>query len=561
MTSLLRTTLSIGRAAGSIALLSTVLLSTGAGALAQANEAEARKDPVLKAMLDELARSKDLELPPFPKPFFIQYKLDDVQGWESTATYGSTVSHSDEHHRVVRVTVRVGNYKTDSSMQQGDGSLMIATLDDDPVALRSALWSATDTAYKAAIRMYTQKQATLKTFQNPPTVDDFSHETAVVKLEPVRKLEIDRAAWEKRVQDASGLYRNDPKVKSFEQDIEYSWSKFSGHVLNSYLVNTEGTIVRTGSGAYQAAFVVGTQAADGMKLERSYGSQATSAAKLDSPEQFRDHAIELLLSLEELRKAPLVDEEYHGPVLFSNDASTDMFNDLFAPHIAATPPPIGTEARTKGPFTSSFHARVLPEFLNVTDEPSLKTFKGRELLGAYDVDSEGVPAQVVKVVENGKLENYLVSRQPIRDFPQSNGHGRAMSGGPARPMIGVLKIEATGGVSGDELNKKLLAMAKDRGLKQVYTVETLGPAVTPRLIYRVNVADGSKQLVRGAALDDLDQRNMRSGIAAAGNDLYVGNYFADVSTTVMAPALLFEDVTVKRANEKNEKLPYYPPPS
>jgi hypothetical protein len=29
---------------------------------------------------------------------------------------------------------------------------------------------------------------------------------------------------------------------------------------------------------------------------------------------------------------------------------------------------------------------------------------------------------------------------------------------------------------------------------------------------------------------------------------------------VLAPALLFSDVTVKRANETNDKLPYYPPP-
>jgi hypothetical protein len=40
----------------------------------------------------------------------------------------------------------------------------------------------------------------------------------------------------------------------------------------------------------------------------------------------------------------------------------------------------------------------------------------------------------------------------------------------------------------------------------------------------------------------------------------LGNFVGEVPETVLAPALLLNDGTVKRANEKNEKLPYYPPP-
>jgi hypothetical protein len=123
----------------------------------------------------------------------------------------------------------------------------------------------------------------------------------------------------------------------------------------------------------------------------------------------------------------------------------------------------------------------------------------------------------------------------------------------------VLKISAKDGVTDEELNKKLMDVAKDRGLKSVYFVQTLGGEMTPRLLYRVS-PDGKRELVRGAALDDLDQRALRSSVEAAGKDLYVANNFGDVPSTVMAPALLMSDVTVKRANEKNEKLPFYPPP-
>jgi len=73
--------------------------------------------------------------------------------------------------------------------------------------------------------------------------------------------------------------------------------------------------------------------------------------------------------------------------------------------------------------------------------------------------------------------------------------------------------------------------------------------------------DGKRELVRGATLDDLDQRALRSGVIAAGKEPYVANYSGAIPETILAPALLFDDVTIRRANEKNDKLPFYPPPS
>jgi hypothetical protein len=165
----------------------------------------------------------------------------------------------------------------------------------------------------------------------------------------------------------------------------------------------------------------------------------------------------------------------------------------------------------------------------------------------------------VTLVTDGKLENYVIGREPIRDFPQSNGHARGGIMGAPRPAIGVLKVTARDGQSNDDLNRKLLDLAKDRGLKSVYFVETLGGESIPRLLYRIGL-DGKRELVRGAALDDLDQRALRSNIEAAGKDLFVANFFGEVPQTVLAPALLLDDVTIRRANEKNEKLPFYPPP-
>jgi predicted Zn-dependent protease len=554
------------RPINAIAGTGALLLCLCAPALraAEPTRADAEKDPLLKAMLQELDRSKtQLQLKGFEKPFYIQYRIEDVDDFDTKAAFGASEGALRTHQRLARVTVRVGDYKTDSSGGRGDGALQMATVDDDPIALRSALWAATDQAYKAALAAYAQKQAALKQVQTPPQADDFSQEKPVISLADPARLEVDEAGWAERVARDSGLYRTDPRSKAIHNDVEYSSGSFHARTTTTWLATSEGTIVRKSASEYQESFAVGTQAADGMRLDRSYVSNGSSLQDLDTPEVFAHHATALLASLDDLRKAPLVEEEYHGPVLLSSDAGADTLRDLLGPAVVATRPKMGTEARTNGPYSSSYHARVLPEFLDVTDDPGLKTFAGKGLLGAYDVDDEGVPAQAVKVVSAGKLQNYLLGREPVRDFSQSNGHGRATVAGGPRPAIGVLKISASEGLSEDELNRKLLAMAADQGLKSVYYVATLGGASTPRLLYRVS-PDGSpagkRELVRGATIGDLDQRALRSSIEAAGKDLFVANYFGEVPETVLAPALLMSEVTIRRANEKNEKLPFYPAP-
>jgi predicted Zn-dependent protease len=543
-----------------VSLAALVLTCSTVAAVAQQTRADAEKDPVLKSMLAELDRSRDqLQLKGFEKPFFLQYRIEDIEDYQAKGDFGASVGDEHRHQRLARVTVRVGDYKIDSSTARGDGSVELAALDNDPLALRAGLWQATDQAYKAALKAYAQKQSQLKQVQTPPQQDDFSRETPVVSLEDTVHLEIDGPAWIKRMCDASGLYRTDPMLKAEEKEVQYATAIFHARSVNSYLVNSEGAIVRKGVTAYEESFAVGTQAADGMHLDRSYGSNGVLLKDLDATEAFNRHAVTLVASLADLRKAPLVEEEYHGPVLFSADASSDAIHELVASAVTALRPDLGTEARTKGAFASSYHARVLPEFLDVVDDPSMTTFDGKTLVGAYKIDDEGVPAQPVKLITDGRLENYLIGREPVRDFPRSNGHGRAALTGPARPQISVLNVTAREGLSDAELNQKMLALAKDRGLKSVYFVETLGPELTPRLLFRIN-ADGKRELVRGATLDDLDQRALRSGVVAAGKKPYIANYDGAVPETILAPALLFDDVTVRRANEKNDKLPFYPPP-
>jgi len=110
-----------------------------------------------------------------------------------------------------------------------------------------------------------------------------------------------------------------------------------------------------------------------------------------------------------------------------------------------------------------------------------------------------------------------------------------------------------------EMDQKLLAMAKEQG-RDVYSVETLGGELAPRLLYLTH-PDGTRQLVRGAVFDELDNRTLRAGIIAAGDDPYVADSLGAIPQTLIAPSLLFDDIVVKRAGEEQQKLPYYAPPA
>ena len=127
------------------------------------------------------------------------------------------------------------------------------------------------------------------------------------------------------------------------------------------------------------------------------------------------------------------------------------------------------------------------------------------------------------MIDKGVLVNYLLGREPIRDFAHSNGRGRAGLQGSPGPQISNLIFKAANGVSFDELKQKLIQMCRDQGRPYGYYVETTGARLTPRLLWRVYVNDGHMELVRGASFNELDTRTLRTDIIAAGNDHYVYN--------------------------------------
>ena len=309
---------------------------------------------------------------------------------------------------------------------------------------------------KSALAAYAQKQAELKQVQTPPQADDFSKAEAdhlarrpAQALSRRKGLDRSRRARQRHLPHRSGSERQR------SSEIQYSTAAFHARVTTTWIVSSEGAIVRKSSSSYSESFGVGTQADDGMRLDRSYGTSGVSLERSRQPggvQEARRHAdlvARAICARHRWSKRSITDR-----CCLSADASADTLHSLLATGVTATRPKLGTEARTNGPFASSYHARILPDFLTVIDDPALKTWEGKDLVGSYTVDDEAVPAQTVKLVSDGHLENYLIGRTPVRDFPESNGHARAGVTGPAHPVIGVMKVTAQQGLSDDELNRK-----------------------------------------------------------------------------------------------------------
>jgi predicted Zn-dependent protease len=520
-----------------------------------AAHAAAKGDGLLEALLTELDRSKaQLKMDQVQAPYYVEYRVNEVDDFAAEAAFGALRENQHIHVRVLRVVVRVGDYKQDSYFGRGQGESSILPLDNDPIALRHQIWLATDEAYKAAGQALAEKQAAMKQFSvDPSPVDDFAKAPQMIAVEPIVSLKVDEAAWKKTLEDATGLFKQYPDVQSVTASARFT-------AVNEYLVNSEGSVTRCGKTTYSVQLASSAQAADGMRLSRTPAFMVARAEELPTHDGLMGESKKMLDTVVALRQAPIVEEEYRGPVLFAPDAADDIVASLIGQNVLGQKPQLGKPNRTTGAFATSYKTRVLPNFLSVVDDPTMKDFRGKSLVGSYAVDNEGVKAQAVTAVENGTLANYLIGRQPIRDFPASNGHGRAAPGSFPGPSLGVLLVKSSEAQSPEELKKKVIQMVTDQGKPYGYRVETLGPGNSPRLLYRVYAKDGHEELVRGAVFNELDIRALRSDLIAVGNDPLVSNRAGGAPTTIISPSLLFDELEVKRADTSKDKLPDYPPP-
>ncbi|MDP2996462.1 MAG: metallopeptidase TldD-related protein [Bryobacterales bacterium] len=570
-------------------------------ALSLAGAAQAPKpDIMLRAMREELERSRALRVVNLDPPYYIEYANDDTEIFSASATLGGLVSSRVGRYRVPRVRVRAGDYKFDNTnsvfADYAPGARFEAEqlpLDDNPSAIRHSFWLLTDRMYKGAVEALGGKRAALRNVTETETLNDFARAEPTRLVVESPRVKIDQALWEKRVRALSAVFREYPRVYGSSVEFDTVQSDF-------YLVNSEGTEVKIPERFAWMRVRGWSQAGDGMQVRDAAVLQWAEPAPAVSDAELERAVRAVAANVTALVSAP-AGEAYSGPVLMEGAASAQLFAEMLGRNLRISRRPVSAPGRPAPVLESELEGRlgvrILPEWLDVVDDPTQKEWRGRSLFGHYLADMEGVVPVPLNAVEAGVLKGFLLTRQPVRGFEGSNGRARIPTAyGAKLPVPGNLFVRARQSVTAAELKSKLIELCRQRGktygllvrkmdfpssasmeeLRRMAAGAQAGgssrPASAPLLVWRVSL-DGKEELVRGLRFRGLNTRSLKD-LVAASDQMHVfeylengaplammdaGGYMAGVS--VIAPSILIDDADLELPREDRPKLPVVPPPT
>ena len=579
--------------------VTTAILIGACLCLAPAPQArQTQQSPILQAMKEEMTRAMNgLRLPNEPPPYYIAYLVTESAGESVAATLGSVTGEFSGRSRILGVEVRVGDYQVDSSRFQafdrdpgmlsmyGQFALSLP-LDDDYALMRREMWLATDGAYKRAVQTLAKKKAAAQNrAADPDPIPDFSRETPAQTFLPAAPPSPKPRAWLDDVKKISGVFLKYPDIDS--SDVSISESRGMRYFLNS-----EGfTLVEP---IRQASLRVsaGAQAIDGTPLRDSIEHIGRTAEDIPSSADLLARAETLAASLAALRLAK-VGEEFTGPVLVEGQASPALMSTTLVPLFLSQRAPEmesigGSQPRFPSPpFLNRIGARVLPESFSASDTPSVQRFGDTAVMGSYTVDDDGVPAQDVPLVKEGRLLTLLTGRTPQKNLLRSNGHGRT-----GNSQAGVFQMESSKAVPASELKGKYLELLKQQSRPFGYIVRAVsgsgllpgsgrggggGGQLGPQIQSVVKVLpDGTEQPVRGLVFANVQYTTFKNILEASRErTLYTtrANAFSSAiptlpsgaSTTsavisLIVPSVIFEEVEIQAEKGPSPKPPIVPSP-
>lgn len=534
----------------------------------------AQSTPLLDILESELARNFEvLRAKADPAPYFIAYTVTDIHSYSLNASQGALLGGGESRSRFLDVTVRVGSRSLDNyhDMPGESPRFTTATLlsvDDDPNPIRRALWLETDRTYRLAaerlIKIRTNQKVAVA---REESVGDFSEETPVKALVPSPPLRVNATEWEGRLRRLSAEFSRFPGILSSSVTLS------AQREMKSF-VNTEGTKLHHGRGFARIYISAHAKAPDGMDLSASDSFEALDPASLPKEEVLRAAVIRVGEKLERLLRAPVV-EPFVGPAILSGRASGVFFHEIFGHRVEGHRQKDESEGQT---FAKSVGSPVLPEFLSVIFDPTRRKHGDVDLNGWYEFDDEGVKARRVPVVEQGILKTFLLSRSPLKDFPNSNGHGRKQPGAEVVARQSNLIVESAKTVTSQRLRQMLIEEIKRQGKPYGYYFEQVTGGVTntgrrgvqafkvvPVVVYRVYPDGRPDELVRGADIVGTPLASFSKILATSDQSEvfngYCGAESGFVPVSAVSPAILVSELEVQKAETGQDRPPLLPRPA
>lgn len=484
-----------------------------------------------------LDKLKDREEP----AYFISFRVVDEKQTFLSSEFGLSSSRT-LHKRSLTPHVRVGNRQTDNYSKDYvfynfSHSFDLPLDSDNEHAIKEAIWTGMKKQYKEGKEAYQKYMTSRKTNKSDlDTIPSFARAPTEIYYEkPYSEKEtaIDEIYFEKYLNDVSKIFKEYEELTTGNAALDY-------RIVRTTIVNTEGTVVAQNRKSFVVTMQATAKADDGTDCTLNESFFAYSADKLPNKAEMEEKARDLANRVMALSKAPVADA-YAGPAILSGKAAAVLFHEVLGHRLEAT----------RSEFINNNLAgfqdkQMTSSSIQLYMDPTLKTYKGRDLDGFYLYDDEGVKAQRVQCIENGCLKQYLTSRTPAGEFNTSNGHARAEAGKNPSPRQSNLIVETTEPYSEAELREMLIAELKRQGKEYGYFFRNVDGGFTnrgsfrntnlfnvnPTEVYKV-FADGRKdQLVRGVTLIGTPLTVFTNIKAAGGESQVFSGYCGSVSGKV-----------------------------
>jgi predicted Zn-dependent protease len=530
---------------------------------------------LLAALQAELERSMKALSKQDPAAYYMGYTVTETQRIDVSGSNGALLNSSEARNRWLEVSVRTGDYKLDNThkvgerQMQGGGPGVAVPLDDDPGVLRRAIWLETDKQYRAAeealIKIKTGKEVKVETAEG--RAPDFSSEEPHTSIGPQVSIAVDRKPWEAKVRAYTKAFRESAAIIN-------SIVTFSAQAQNVFQVTSEGTQLQFGQIRLRLELFIQGKAPDGMDINRYFNFDWVDAK--DAPDDRAVYAAEATMrkELEGLVAAPINDPTV-GPALLTGRAAAVFFHEVFGHRAEGHRQKDVTEGQT---FSKKVGEQILPTFLSITDDTTMKKLGAQDLLGYYQFDDEGVPAQRVTLVDHGVLKNFEMSRSPLVGFPHSNGHGRRQLGTTPVSRQGNLIVQSSKMVTNAELRAKLIELIKAQGKPFGLLIDDIAGGFTftgrgqpqafqvlPLVVYKVFPDGRPDELVRGVDIVGTPLAALTKIVATGDKpevfNGYCGAESGSVPVAAASPAILTSELEVQKKESSTDRPPILPPPA
>jgi predicted Zn-dependent protease len=535
------------------------------------------QSPLLKAMKGELDRSfQALQFADEVPLYYLSYRTTDTERFSCSATYGVILNDTKTRSRIMVTDCHVGNHDLDNTHEirgEFDYSMYFDSastrlpLEDDELAIRTIIWKSTDELYKSALERYTKVKTNQQVLvEREDTSADFSHEVPNVYIGEPASATINAEAWKERLKQWSAIFKEYPFVQTSSANLSLTND-------NRFFVDSDGALIQTGESYARLSVRCSGTCEDGMQINRYESFDSDTPDGLPTGDEVEKAIHRLIDELLELLDAPLA-EPYSGPAILVNRASGVFFHEIFGHRLEGHRQKSEMEGQT---FAKKLGEKILPEFLDVYDDPTIGEFRGMYLRGQYKYDDEGVKSSRVNVVEDGVLKNFLMSRSPISNFANSNGHGRAEADEKVVARQGNLIIESSQEYPFDTLVAMLVAEChrQDKPYGLVFYDISGGFTQTGRygpqsfkvipLLVRRYYADGRPpEAIRGVDIVGTPLSSFEK-IAATGDDydVFNGTCGAEsgwVPVSAVSPSVLVSQLEVEKKVKEQDKPPILGPP-